>query len=46
MLSLRFHCVGPDRRMQDRTQDCRGFGIGKLDALTTRLDLIHWQKGK
>jgi hypothetical protein len=43
---LRFYCVGPDGRMQDRTQDCRDFGIGKLDSLTTRLDLIHWPIGK
>ncbi len=33
--SLRFHCVG---RSWDRTQD---FGIGKLEVLITRLDLIH-----
>jgi hypothetical protein len=34
---LGFHCVGS----WDGTQDCCDFGIGKSDALTTRLDLIH-----
>ncbi len=36
---LRFHCDGG---CWDYTQDCCDFGIWQSDALTTRLDLIHY----
>jgi hypothetical protein len=35
---LRFRCVGG---CCDRTQDCCDSGIGRSDALTNWLDLIH-----